>query len=77
MKAAPKAKGAAPATNGTTATKGAKGKKAGRASRPKKKTADELDAEMQDYFGGHSAPANGTAQPAAATNGAEPVDQVM
>lgn len=79
-KTAPKAKGAAPATNGPAAAKGGKGKKPARANRPKKKTADELDAEMQDYFGNESAPTNGAAQPAAAaaaTNGAEPVDEVM
>lgn len=37
-------------TNG--AGKAAQPKKAARAGRPKKKTAEELDAEMQDYFGG-------------------------
>ncbi|KAK5674645.1 RNA-binding RNA annealing protein [Elasticomyces elasticus] len=48
-------------------------KKSGRAGRPKAKTADELDAEMADYFGGNATngdATNGTAQPAA-TNGGE------
>lgn len=67
-----------PAANG--ATKVARGgKKVGRAGRPKAKTADELDAEMADYFGGEAtnggttngdASMNG-AQPAAATNGGD------
>lgn len=77
VKAAPKGKAAAPTTNGAAKTaKAGKAKKVPNAGRPKKKTADELDAEMADYF---VAPANGTAAPAAAaaTNGAEPVDEVM
>ncbi|QIW99830.1 hypothetical protein AMS68_005348 [Peltaster fructicola] len=62
-KDAPKA--AAP--NGAKPARG--GKKSGRAGRPKPKTSEELDAEMQDYFGGDSngavaAPA-APAQPAA------------
>jgi len=53
--------GVAPATtNGAAKGK----KKSGRAGRPKAKTAQELDAEMQDYFGSGEAPA---------TNGAAPV----
>ncbi|KJY01958.1 RNA annealing protein [Zymoseptoria brevis] len=60
---------------------GRAGKKAGRVNKPKK-TAEELDAEMQDYFGGDSngAATNGTAQPAAtaATNGdTGMVDEVL
>ena len=42
---------------------GATKKKAGRAGKPKAKTAEELDAEMQDYFGGNET--NGAAAPAA------------
>lgn len=56
-------------TNGTTKAAATK-KKAGRAGRPKAKTAEELDAEMQDYFGGNEvngAANNGAAAPA--TNG--------
>ncbi|KAK5117302.1 hypothetical protein LTR62_005919 [Meristemomyces frigidus] len=57
--------GAKPAANGaaaTTARGAGRGKKSGRgAGRPKAKTAEELDAEMQDYF-----------NPAAETNGAAP-----
>ena len=76
-----------PKTNGaaTAATNGAakgkvqnpRNKKSGRAGRPKKKTAEELDAEMTDYFGG-SAAANGTAQPATAAGGdTGMVDEVL
>lgn len=63
------AKGPKAATNGTEGTaKGARNtkKKSGRAGKPKPKTAEELDAEMQDYFG--SGETNGAAAPAA--NGA-------
>lgn len=64
----PKTNGAATTTNGTAKGKNPRNtntKKSGRAGRPKKKTAEELDAEMMDYFGG-DATANVTAQPAAA-----------
>ncbi|CAK4031450.1 related to RNA annealing [Lecanosticta acicola] len=72
--AQPKAAAAA-TTNGEG--KGKK-KRTGRAGRPKAKTADELDAEMQDYFGGDAAPTNGAAQPATAPNGGDAmVDEVM
>lgn len=59
------AKGQKGAANGAagTAKAGANKKKAGRAGKPKAKTAEELDAEMQDYFGGNEA--NGAAAPAA------------
>ncbi|WPH04587.1 Hypothetical protein R9X50_00747900 [Acrodontium crateriforme] len=65
----PKAVGTANGDN-----KGKQKKKSGRAGRPKPKTAEELDAEMQDYFGGDSGATNGApaangagaAQPAAA-----------
>ncbi|TKA83627.1 hypothetical protein B0A55_00450 [Friedmanniomyces simplex] len=63
---------AKPAANGAPAGRREK-KTSGRAGKPKAKTADELDAEMADYFGG-TAPngeaTNGSAQPAA-TNGGE------
>jgi len=69
----PKAATAAASTTKATANgtaKAAQPKKTGRAGRPKAKTADELDAEMQDYFGGgevNGAATNGTAAPT--TNG--------
>ncbi|KAK4494198.1 hypothetical protein PRZ48_014496 [Zasmidium cellare] len=50
-------------TNGAAKTN--KPKKSGRAGRPKKKTAEELDAEMQDYFGSGEAPAATNGAPAA------------
>lgn len=62
-KEAPKA---AATTNGPKPARGAK--KSGRAGRPKAKTAEELDAEMQDYFGGET---NGTAAPPAQTAAAD------
>jgi len=52
-------------------TRGRKASTAGgrkaKSARPSKKTAEELDSEMVDYFGGGStdAPATGAAQPAA------------
>ena len=74
----PKTNGAATATtNGAAKGNNPRTKKSGRAGRPKKKTAEELDAEMTDYFGG-SAAANGTAQPAAAAGGdTGMVDEVL
>ncbi|KAK6432814.1 RNA-binding RNA annealing protein [Oleoguttula sp. CCFEE 5521] len=67
------ATGAAPAANGTAKTGK---KKSGRGGKPKAKSADELDAEMKDYFGGNeanSAVANGEVQAVAAavTNGGD------
>lgn len=48
---------------------GGRGNRRGRnAGRPKAKTADELDAEMVDYFDANSA--NGTTDAAGITNGA-------
>ncbi|OCT45091.1 hypothetical protein CLCR_06423 [Cladophialophora carrionii] len=46
--------------------------KRGRNSRPKAKTAEELDAEMTDYWGGNNPSAAGTNTDATATNGAAP-----
>ncbi|KAK5165436.1 RNA-binding RNA annealing protein [Saxophila tyrrhenica] len=69
---------AAATTNGATKTKA---KKPARSGRPKKKTAEELDAEMMDYFGGEApATTTTTAQPAAATTttgGDAMVDEVL
>lgn len=78
------AKAAKPAANGTEGTaKNARNnkKKSGRAGKPKPKTAEQLDAEMQDYFGGGepngAAPAaNGTAQAAPATNDDAAMDEI-
>lgn len=60
-------------TNG--AGKTARPKKAARAGRPKKKTAEELDAEMQDYFGGGEAPATNGAP--AANGGDTGMEEVV
>lgn len=46
-------------TNGDAKKGRARNKNSGRAGKPKAKTADELDAEMTDYFGGGQT--NGTA----------------
>ena len=66
----PKSAAPKPATSGT-ATRGGRTRGRGRrgrnAGRPKAKTADELDAEMVDYFDANAT--NGTAG-AEATNGA-------
>jgi THO complex subunit 4 len=54
-----------PSTRGGKA--GTRGRAKGKNTRPTKKTAEELDSEMVDYFGGASTdvPATGAAQPAA------------
>ncbi|TAQ85123.1 hypothetical protein B7494_g6540 [Chlorociboria aeruginascens] len=69
--AAPKSKPKSAATTKTASTRGkARGTRTrgGRTARPAKKTAEELDSEMADYFGGAGAenPTGGAAQP---TNG--------
>ncbi len=46
--------------------------KRGRNPRPKAKTAEELDAEMTDYWGGNNPSAVGTNTEATAPNGAAP-----
>ncbi|TVY34661.1 mRNA export protein [Lachnellula subtilissima] len=67
----PKSQPKSAATTKATATRGGKastrGAKKAKSARPTKKTAEELDSEMMDYFGGAStdAPATGAAQPAA------------
>jgi THO complex subunit 4 len=54
---------------GTTTRGRGKNPRGRNAGRPKKKTTEELDAEMTDYFGTNTAPAEA---PLAATNGAAP-----
>ncbi|EXJ55856.1 hypothetical protein A1O7_08787 [Cladophialophora yegresii CBS 114405] len=56
---------------GRPAAKAGKPKR-GRNPRPKAKTAEELDAEMTDYWGGNNPAAAATNTDAAATNGAAP-----
>ena len=69
--AAPKA-----TTNGGTAARGSKAgrgrpaRRGGRLNRPKPKTADELDAEMADYFDPNAVNGAATSENAPATNGA-------
>ena len=80
----PKSAAAKPVTNGTTARGGkprGRGARRGRnAGRPKAKTADELDAEMVDYFdvnaanGATATTDAGAAQPI--TNGGEGMDEI-
>lgn len=69
----PQPKSAVPTKNGAGSGargKGAKGgKRGGKTSRPAKKTAEELDSEMADYWetganGGDAATTSGAAQPA-------------
>ena len=65
-------------TNGTSKSKDTRNKKPARTGRAKKKTADELDAEMVDYFGaGEGGAPNGTTQQAAAAGGDAMVDEVL
>ncbi|CAM1505670.1 Fc.00g113070.m01.CDS01 [Cosmosporella sp. VM-42] len=57
------------------------GGRGGRANNPRtKKTQEELDAEMEDYFGGGSAPApepaNGTSAPAATVAAIDDIDMI-
>lgn len=59
------------------ATRGARGKRArgGRSARPSKKTAEELDSEMADYFDATNQNENATSAPApAAASGDAPMD---
>lgn len=77
---AAKPKNQAANTNGSAGDKKAKKEKSGRAGRAKAKTAEELDAEMQDYFGsGEGAAASTNGAQAATTNGGDTgmVDEVM
>jgi len=76
----------APAKGGTkkataNGTAKADAKKSGRVGKPKRKTAEELDADMQDYFGNGTEPAAVSGAAAAAvpaTNGdTGMVDEVM
>jgi hypothetical protein len=68
--AAKGAKGAVNGAAGTAKAGAANKKKAGRAGKPKPKTTEELDAEMQDYFGGNET--NGAAPAATAAPQAAP-----
>ena len=78
-KSAAGTKAAAATTNGASKGKPGRARKPARSGRPKKKTAQELDAEMMDYFGtGEGVAAAPTAQPVAVANGdAGMVDEVM
>ncbi|OAP62922.1 hypothetical protein AYL99_02149 [Fonsecaea erecta] len=70
----------ATATKKVTGKDGTKGRSAGKPGKPKRgrnprakpKTAEELDAEMTDYWGGNNPTAVGPTAEAAATNGAAP-----
>ena len=64
------------AAKATTATNGATKGRRGRNARPlKKKTAEELDSEMADYFTGTEGNTEGAAGAApAATNGDAPME---
>lgn len=75
-----KPKNQAANSNGSAGDKKAKKEKSGRAGRAKAKTAEELDAEMQDYFGsGEGAGGSTNGAQAATTNGGDTgmVDEVM
>ena len=73
-KAQPKQAGATKATEttarGTTRGRGGRVRRGRNAGRAKPKTADELDAEMTDYFVGGTS--NGADASGASTNGAAP-----
>ncbi|KIX04376.1 uncharacterized protein Z518_05244 [Rhinocladiella mackenziei CBS 650.93] len=76
-KAQPKSATAVKKVSGKDGTKGrSAGKpgkpKRGRSSRPKPKTAEELDAEMTDYWGGNNPSAVGASNEAATANGTAP-----
>jgi THO complex subunit 4 len=73
----PKSAAATKAANDTGAATRGKGGKRGRGgrarnARPAKKTAEELDSEMADYFDAAAAPTE--AAPAAAAGGDAPMD---
>ena len=84
-KAQPKSAAAGKATTNGASTRGgrARGRGGRKAGRPKRKTADELDAEMVDYFDANaatngavvdeSAAMNGTAQPVANDDGMDEI----
>ncbi|TPX17055.1 uncharacterized protein E0L32_012289 [Thyridium curvatum] len=86
-KAQPKSAASDKRANNTSkaagAAKGAKKPRRGRNSRPAKKTAEELDSEMADYFTGNTANATGdaaapaAAAPAAAGGDAPMEDEIM
>ena len=71
-----------PKTNGAATTNGAAkakttGRKTARNSKPKKKTADELDAEMVDYFGTGESAAAAPQAAAAPVGETAMVDEVL
>lgn len=70
-KSAAATKSTASAGAGTRGKAGRGRGRGGRNARPTRKTAEELDSEMADYF---DAGAAGTAAPAPATNGDAPMD---
>jgi len=55
--------------DGAKGRAGKPGRKRARTARPKAKTAEELDAEMTDYWGGNNPSAVGAPAEAVATNG--------
>lgn len=68
LKSQPKSAASNKASNGTNgAGRGRGGKGRGRNGRPAKKTAEELDSEMADYFGNETT--NGNENAAAPANG--------
>ncbi len=70
-KQATAAKASAGATRGARGGRGARGDRGGRGGRTgrgKPKTAEELDAEMKDYFVVNTNSGDGAAEGAAATN---------
>jgi THO complex subunit 4 len=85
-KAQPKSAAGKKQNSTTTKAGGAKGavanankKRRGRNARPAKKTAEELDSEMADYFVGANAEAGGAAAgaPAPANGDAPMEDEIM
>ena len=65
-------KAAPGAARGRGQTRGRGKGRGGREARPKKKTVEELDAEMADYFpGGETSAAAGTAEVAQITAGGD------
>lgn len=76
-KSQPKSAAAVKATTNGTSARGGRGRGRGgrKAGRPKRKTADELDAEMVDYFDttNGDAAVNGNAQAAANDDGMDEI----
>ena len=76
-KSQPKSAAAVKATTNGASTRGARGRGRGgrKAGRPKRKTADELDAEMVDYFDAPNGDGavNGNAQATANDDGMDEI----